>query len=74
MRVYAQPGRLQVYGCVVAFLRDWPQYPNGLAFGPTQSLDRALDAASLGPSAYPRSMLGKGALDWTAFVTPTAEA
>jgi uncharacterized protein YjbI with pentapeptide repeats len=70
---YAEPQRLQVYGCVTALLRDWQQYPNGLAFSATQGLDRALDAGSLGPSAYPRSLVTQGALDWTTFLTPDVE-
>jgi uncharacterized protein YjbI with pentapeptide repeats len=73
MRVYAEPEWLRVYGCVLALLRDWPQYPNGLAFTATQGLDRALDAGSLGPSAYPRSLVTQGALDWTTFLTPDVE-
>lgn len=73
MRVYAGATRLQVYGCVLALLRDWPQYPNGLAFSATQALDRALDGVSLGPSAYPRSLVGQGRVDWTTFLTPDAE-
>jgi uncharacterized protein YjbI with pentapeptide repeats len=73
MRVYAEPQRLYVYGCAVALLRDWTQYPNGLAFTATQGLDAALDAGSLGPSAYPRSLVTRGALDWTTFLTPDVE-
>lgn len=73
MRVYAQPQRLDVYGCLVAVLRDWPQYPNGLAFGPTQALERALDTASLGPSAQPRSLVARGVIDWTTFLIPDVE-
>ncbi|HEX8745428.1 MAG TPA: pentapeptide repeat-containing protein [Thermoleophilaceae bacterium] len=73
MRVYAGAARLQVYGCLVALLRDWPQYPNGLAFGPTQALDTALDTASLGPSAQPRSLVAQGVVDWTTFMTPGVE-
>lgn len=73
MRIYAAPERLQVYGYALAMLRDWPQYPKGLAFTATQGLDRALDAGSLGPSAYPRSLVTQGVLDWTTFLTPDVE-
>jgi uncharacterized protein YjbI with pentapeptide repeats len=73
MRIYPDPQRLQVYGCVIALLRDWSQYPNGLAFTATQGLDTALDGGSLGPSAYPRSLVTQGALDWTTFLTPDVE-
>ena len=58
---------------VLALLRDWTQYPGGLAFSATQGLDRALDAGSLGPSAYPRSLVTQGVLDWTTFLTPDVE-
>jgi uncharacterized protein YjbI with pentapeptide repeats len=68
IRVYPGPERLEVYGCVLALLRDWPKSPP-LAFGATQGLDGALDASSLGPSAYPRALVDRGALDWTSFLT-----
>ncbi|MDQ3933403.1 MAG: pentapeptide repeat-containing protein [Actinomycetota bacterium] len=73
MRVYAGPARLRVYGCVLALLRDWPQYPSGLAFGATLALDGALDSACVGPSAHPRALVQRGVVDWTTFVTPDVE-
>lgn len=73
MRVYAGPARLQVYGTTLAVLRDWSQYPNGLAFGPTQGLEKALDLASFGPSAHPRLLVAQGVVDWTTFLTPDVE-
>ena len=72
MRVYAEPQLLRVYGCVLALLRDWAQYRTGWR-SPPRRLDTALDAGSLGPSAYPRSLVTQGALDWTTFLTPDVE-
>jgi uncharacterized protein YjbI with pentapeptide repeats len=68
MRVYPGADTLPVYGSVSVQLRDWPQYPEGIAFTATNALDGALNATSLGPSGYPRAWVDQGILDWETFL------
>jgi uncharacterized protein YjbI with pentapeptide repeats len=69
MRVYDGPDRLPVYGSVLVTLRDWSEYPQGLAFAPTVAIKDALNAASVAPSGYPRVWFDDGLIDWTALMT-----
>ncbi|HEY2578992.1 MAG TPA: pentapeptide repeat-containing protein [Streptosporangiaceae bacterium] len=69
MRVLPGAERLPVYGSVLVMLRDWPQFPAGLAFTATTALESALDPASLTPSGYPRAWVDQGLLDWTTAMT-----
>jgi uncharacterized protein YjbI with pentapeptide repeats len=69
MRVFPGAKDLPVYGSVKVMLRDWPQFPDGLAFTATTALDTALDPASLTPSGYPRAWVDQGVLDWTTAMT-----
>jgi uncharacterized protein YjbI with pentapeptide repeats len=69
MRVYDGTAGLPVYGSVLVNVRDWPQFSQGVAFGPTQALETALDPASLGPSGYPRAWFDQGLVDWEALMT-----
>ncbi|MGE5672550.1 MAG: pentapeptide repeat-containing protein [Mycobacterium leprae] len=68
MRVYQETANLPVYGSVLVLLRDWPQFPGGLAFAATQALDTALDATSIGPSGYPRGAVDQGWMSWEEFL------
>jgi hypothetical protein len=58
-----------VYGSVLVMLRDWPQYPDGLAFTATTAVEAALGSTSLTPSGYPRAWVDQGLTDWTAAMT-----
>jgi|GEM_PF-5468010 len=69
MRVYPGSTALPVYGSVLVTLRDWDQFPSGLAFAATQGLESALNPASLGPSGLPRSWVEQGLTDWQGLMT-----
>lgn len=69
MRIYAEAAHLPVFASVLLRLRDWPQYPDGIAFSATVAIERALNAATLGPSGYPRSLLDAGFIDLETFMT-----
>jgi hypothetical protein len=43
-----------------------------VAFSPTAAIDRAANAATLGPSGYPKSWVDDGLIDWEAFMTVRA--
>jgi uncharacterized protein YjbI with pentapeptide repeats len=68
LRVYAGAEEMPVYGSVRVRLRDWPEYPGGVAFTATGALEGALSPASLGPSGYPRTWVDQGLLDWETFL------
>jgi uncharacterized protein YjbI with pentapeptide repeats len=68
MRIYSESSYLPVYASVQLLLRDWPQYPSGIAFSATSALEKALNPASIGPSGYPRSWVDK-LIDLETFMT-----
>jgi uncharacterized protein YjbI with pentapeptide repeats len=69
LRVEADGDRLRVYGSVLVRLRDWQDVlPSGLAFGPTRGLERALDAAGVGPSGLPHAYV-PDRVSWPDFLT-----
>lgn len=41
---------LQIYGSTLLYLRDFPQFPGGVAFSATAALSGALSGSSVGPS------------------------
>jgi len=67
--VYTTAATLTVYGSSLLFLRDWPQYPAGLAFAATTALESALNPSCLGPSGTPMAWVAAGRQSWTEFVT-----
>src|SRR5262249_28763193 len=69
MRVYSEASYLPVYAGVRLLLRDWPQYPAGLAFNATVAIERALNPASIGPSGYPKSWVDDKLIDLETFMT-----
>lgn len=69
MRVFPGTNGLPVYGSVVVTLRDWTDYPDGLAFAATVAIDDALNPASLGPSGLPRAWFDSGLVDWRSLMT-----
>jgi uncharacterized protein YjbI with pentapeptide repeats len=60
---------LTVFGSTILLMRDWPQYPGGLAFAATTDLEGALNPACLGPSGAPAAWVAAGRQSWTAFLT-----
>jgi hypothetical protein len=69
MRIYKESSYLAVYAGVQVLLRDWPQYPAGIAFSATTAIDRALNSASIGPAGYPRSWVDDGLIDMETLMT-----
>jgi uncharacterized protein YjbI with pentapeptide repeats len=59
---------LAVFGSTLLYLRDWPQYPEGLAFAGTNGLQGALSETCIGPSGLPRSWVTEGRLSWLDFL------
>lgn len=73
-RVVRQAMALMVFGAGTLLLRDWPQYPAGLAFQATSGLPAALSAACVGPAGYPATLAQSGQLAWQAFFTAGASS
>ncbi len=73
-RVVRQAAALMVFGAGTLLLRDWPQYPAGLAFQATSGLPAALSAACVGPAGYPAALAQSGQLTWQAFFTAGASS
>ena len=71
MLVYAGESSLRVYGSVLVKLRDWSEYPAGVAFGATVAIEDALCPTSLGPNGAPRAWVDEGLLDWETLMTAT---
>jgi len=61
---------LTVLGSTLLRMRDWPQYPGGLAFAATNAIQGALNPASIGPSGLPMTWVAAGKIDWTRFLIP----
>jgi uncharacterized protein YjbI with pentapeptide repeats len=72
--VVATCATLTVYGSTLLLLRDWPQYPDGLAFAATAELKSALNPGCLGPSGAPMSWVAAGRQSWTQFLTAVTRA
>ncbi|KRA59871.1 hypothetical protein ASD79_10060 [Caulobacter sp. Root655] len=62
---------LTVLGSTLLRMRDWPQYPGGLAFAATNAIQGALNPASIGPSGLPMAWVAAGKIDWTSFLIGT---
>lgn len=73
LRVVLQATALQVFGAGTLRLRDWPQYPAGLAFQATGDLQQALSAGCVGPAGYPAAAAQSGQLNWQDFFTATRD-
>jgi uncharacterized protein YjbI with pentapeptide repeats len=60
---------LPVFGSTLLILRDWPQYPAGLAFSGTNGIDAALSPNCIGPSGLPKAWVSSGQLSLLDFLT-----
>jgi uncharacterized protein YjbI with pentapeptide repeats len=69
LRIYPDPAGPRVYGAVRILLRDWAQFPGGLAFGATIAIEAALNPASIAPNGFPRSWFDNGRFDWETLMT-----
>lgn len=69
LRVFVDSDALPVFGCTKVLLRDFSDFPLGLAFGATIALESALNPASLGPSGDPCSWVEEGLSDWRSLMT-----
>jgi hypothetical protein len=70
--VIATGATLTVCGSTMVWLRDWPQYPDGLAFAATNGLEEAMNPTSLGPSGVPMAWLAAKRQSRTQFFTASA--
>jgi uncharacterized protein YjbI with pentapeptide repeats len=67
--IFLRDDSLSVFGSTLLLLRDWSQFPSGLAFSATSKLESALNQTCLGPSGAPMAWLASGRLAWGDFVT-----
>jgi hypothetical protein len=72
--VYTTGAALTVYGSTLLLLREWPQFPAGLAFAATRALESALNPSCLGPSGAPMAWVAAGRQSWTEFVMVVADS
>lgn len=56
-RLARRQALVQVFGVALLWLRDWGNYPGGLAFKATDGLAQAMSAGCIGPAGYPRQAL-----------------
>lgn len=58
--IFANTDNLNVYGSVLLKLRDWSNYPGGIAFSGTSQFDLSISSQVLGPAGYPYSLVKSG--------------
>jgi hypothetical protein len=70
MAIGKRPGALWVFGTTRMQLRDWTDYPGGVAFGGTLGLETALAPSVIGPSGLPLRWVGEGRITWADYLLP----
>ncbi len=64
------PEALTVFGATLLRLRDWDDYPGGVAFAGTTAFTTALAPDVIGPAGYPYSFVTSERMSLVEFLTP----